>query len=79
MTLSAIYVVKRIRPSDDYLPSSVNFQTSMSVRMVRPLAVGIVQSVSIHQVIMNVSAIQVSQDKARAMIVTVCQLTFQRH
>ena len=71
MILSAIYVVKRIRPSDDYLPSSVNFQTSMSVRMVRPSAAGIVQSVSIHQVIMNVSAIQVSQDKARAMIVTV--------
>ena len=39
--------------------------------MVRPSAAGIVQSVSIHQVIMNVSAIQVSQDKARAMVVMV--------
>ena len=43
----------------------------MSVRIVRLPAAGFMQSVSIHQEIMNVSVIQVSQDKARAMIVTV--------
>ena len=39
--------------------------------MVRLPAAGFMQSESIHQVIMNVSAIQVSQDKARAMVVMV--------